>query len=299
MKKILMFGLALGFVSSIVSTASAYDEARDSKYEPTLYQDILENKEQIFKNNEDRLTEAIHRRQRNVYKTHIVSDAEYKTPADQRRRHIYSRMRGQVNERSTGINRQGEFKDVPYYQFRRQFSRNSMKCVNTFKTNVRNRAINYYLEGGNGDSESVCANAISGKDQVVERIPVWHDEYNTITPRKIVKADITSSIRRAQKNMFRNYIKTPTGYQKTSKRIRTVANPYANPFTNYSKNNGFAEDQHRVNDRRIPARADTFSRGFMFWQDRPDGTNIPDERDETFDLEIDSTEDETTKRTPH
>ena len=276
--------LVLGIFSPfLISQVSAYNEQQDG------LDSIDVSSRELQRSNSEKLLDAIRRRQRNYFKTHYIENGDYKSRYDEQRRHQASKARGQVDDTSTGAVRSGDLKNVPYYSKRRANNQAKMLCPNNYKSNFRNRAINYYLEGGVAGSESICQNSITSSKQSAIRTPDWWRKGETTvnTEKKRTQALITSSIRYAQRNIQRNPIDTPTGYQKTTQKqggfYRNFTSPYIKSYL--QKDEDLKEiNQHRITSRRVPARSD-FNRGYMFWQDKEDGSYTPGSEDETFNLE--------------
>jgi len=83
-------------------------------------------------------------------------------------RHNYSLFRKNLSKTSTFLEREGELKDVPYYDQRRAYVNSSLAAPNNPKRNFRVRAIDYYLEGGDAGKEVLEENVTLGSQHRVD-----------------------------------------------------------------------------------------------------------------------------------
>lgn len=212
MKKAIILGLSFAIFTG---TTLAYDENREDGF-----QDATTSLGQ--KSSQQKLNEAIQKRQWYYFKNKI-RDNGYKNRLNQQERHVYGKQSINVSERSTQAERDGELKDVPYYEERRETNKGQYSVPNNSKRNFRSRAIDYYVEGGDANDEAMSSNLIYGSTHKVRRIPVraFKEEVGSIN--KEVRDEVRSIGRGDQ---------IPTGYQKGSFRrgdsLRNFLHPYMN-----------------------------------------------------------------------
>lgn len=210
MKKTLILTLSL---AALFGTTYAYSETRDDGFEnPTT--------QLAQKSSQQKLNEAIKKRQWYYFKNKFRTNDYKSRPSQETRRNIGKREIN-VSERSTQVTRTGALKDVPYYGDRRELNRGQYSFPNNSKRNFRARAIDYYVDGGDANTESMQKGVIYGSTHRVSRIPI----------RAFASAIGKINLRNRNETRFIGRgEQVPTGYQATSFRrgdsIRNFMHPY-------------------------------------------------------------------------
>lgn len=235
-----MTTLSLGlFFASTASASTAGDlnsifnnleeQASDARanYQKTEQTNLLGEKDastfRSKKERYDQLNYAISQRQKNDFRKQYLTPLSDKNAIAQRIRHQQSRYLKNTPERSTLVERTGELEDVPYYQFRRQFSNPSTLRSNR-KQVFRQRAIDYYINQGYAGTEALQSDLIRGDQHVVNRVT------SPATKTAAAQAETISAVRDQQKAQIGRPTQVPTGYQRTSRRVNSFGKTYSNPY---------------------------------------------------------------------
>lgn len=213
MKKVLILSLSFAILSG---TTLAYDENREDGFQNATTQ-IGQ------KSSQAKLNEAISKRQWSYFKNKI-RDNSYKNRLNQQQRHIYGKQSINVNEQSTQLKRDGALNSSPFYEEVREANQGQYSVPNNSKRNFRSRAINYYVEGGDANKESMTSNLIYGSTHKVRRVPIraFTDELGAINTTVRIG---TRSIGREDQ--------IPTGYQKNSFRRGDSARNFMHPYMSF------------------------------------------------------------------
>lgn len=188
MKKIFLLVLAFGIGMSYATTASAYAEESDLKVSPYSYA----NKRSI----QQKLNDAIWRRYSNMETKHYYRNGVQKNRLYKEAVHKLSKKSGNVNERSTEAVRDGELKNVPFYAERKESS-NPALVPNNPKRNLRARAIDYYVEGGDAGSDALRSGLIYGSQHTINRNGIlntlWRWDAETVNSLREVQRQLYSA----------------------------------------------------------------------------------------------------------
>ncbi len=173
------------------------------------------------KSAQKRLGQSIMNRRYRYFKNKL-RDNSYKNRKNQFIRHIIGRKNINVNDRSTQIKRYGQFKFIPYYDDRKEFSNVSYIRPNRKQT-FKRRAINYYREGGYAGTKELKENVIYGSNHKVNILP-----FRWLKRNKSLE-EVTLDIRDVQRVIGKDE-QVATGYQKTTFRrgssLRNFMSPY-------------------------------------------------------------------------
>ncbi len=158
MKKTLLLSLTFGIGMGFLSHAYAFAEEADDRVGTRVHQISVQQK----------LNEAIQRRWKNDFMKHEYRNDVVKTRPFKLQQHNLNSLEGNVNERSTQMDRSGEFETIPDYANRQQYDDPSMIRKNQTQI-FKARAVDYYVEGGDAGTEALRSNVILGSEHRVPR----------------------------------------------------------------------------------------------------------------------------------
>jgi hypothetical protein len=186
MKKIYLLVLTFGIGIGSVATVGAYAEKTLSDVSPHSYA----NKRSI----QQKLNNAIWRRYRNVETKHYYRNGVKKNRLYKETVHKLSKKERNVDERSTKVLREGDFRNVPFYGERQEYSDPAL-IPNNPKRNLRKRSINYYVDGGDAGAEALRSGVIYGSQHRVNRSGVLNTLWKW-------DAEAINTIRNVQRQLY-------------------------------------------------------------------------------------------------